>query len=131
MLDPLRFAAAQLARLYRQRWEIELGFREIKQSLRQGQGVAAQQAARTGQARGLGRVDRLYPVATVDAPEGPACRCRAYPYQLPHSAARHRGRDQYGAPCALWHLARAPAAAAEASPLLRAPASSRRAILPA
>jgi len=25
--------------LYRQRWEIELGFREIKQSLQQGQGV--------------------------------------------------------------------------------------------
>jgi IS4 transposase len=39
MLDPLRFAAAQLAQLYRQRWEIELGFREIKQSLQQGQGV--------------------------------------------------------------------------------------------
>ncbi len=39
MLDPERFAAAQLAQLYRQRWEIELGFREIKQSLQQGQGV--------------------------------------------------------------------------------------------
>ncbi|MCG2601856.1 MULTISPECIES: IS4 family transposase [Burkholderiales] len=39
MLDPQRFAAQQLAQLYRQRWEIELGFREIKQSLQQGQGV--------------------------------------------------------------------------------------------
>lgn len=39
MLDPKRFAASQLAQLYRQRWEIELGFREIKQSLQQGQGV--------------------------------------------------------------------------------------------
>lgn len=39
MLDPARFAAAQLAQLYRQRWEIELGFREIKQSLQKGQSV--------------------------------------------------------------------------------------------
>ncbi|MDO9004090.1 MAG: IS4 family transposase [Aquabacterium sp.] len=39
MLDPKRFAASELAQLYRQRWEIELGFREIKQSLQQGQGV--------------------------------------------------------------------------------------------
>jgi hypothetical protein len=39
MLDSKRFAASQLAQLYRQRWEIELGFREIKQSLQQGQGV--------------------------------------------------------------------------------------------
>ena len=39
MLDPERFAAASLAQLYRQRWEIELGFREIKQSLQQGQAV--------------------------------------------------------------------------------------------
>jgi len=39
LLDPLRFAASQLAQMYRQRWEIELGFREIKQSLQQGLGV--------------------------------------------------------------------------------------------
>ena len=39
MLDPERFAAAELAQLYRQRWEIELGFREIKQSLQQGASV--------------------------------------------------------------------------------------------
>ena len=39
MLDPQRFAVAALAQLYRQRWEIELGFREIKQSLQQGQTV--------------------------------------------------------------------------------------------
>lgn len=39
LLDPSRFAASELAQLYRQRWEIELGFREIKQSLQQGQGV--------------------------------------------------------------------------------------------
>ncbi|EER60915.1 transposase IS4 family protein [Acidovorax delafieldii 2AN] len=39
MLDPEQFAAAPLAQLYRQRWEIELGFREIKQSLQQGQAV--------------------------------------------------------------------------------------------
>lgn len=39
LLDSSRFAASQLAQLYRQRWEIELGFREIKQSLQQGQGV--------------------------------------------------------------------------------------------
>lgn len=39
MLDSQRFAAEQLAQLYRQRWEIELGFREIKQSLQQGQAV--------------------------------------------------------------------------------------------
>lgn len=39
MLDLQRFAAASLAQLYRQRWEIELGFREIKQSLQQGQAV--------------------------------------------------------------------------------------------
>lgn len=39
LLDPERFEAAPLAQLYRQRWEIELGFREIKQSLQQGQGV--------------------------------------------------------------------------------------------
>jgi hypothetical protein len=39
MLDPQRFAVAALAQLYRQRWGIELGFREIKQSLQQGQTV--------------------------------------------------------------------------------------------
>ncbi len=39
MLDPQRFAAHELAELYRQRWEIELGFREIKQSLQQGANV--------------------------------------------------------------------------------------------
>ncbi|MGN5824878.1 IS4 family transposase [Pseudomonas aeruginosa] len=39
MLNPQRFAAAALAQLYRQRWEIELGFRDIKQSLQQGQAV--------------------------------------------------------------------------------------------
>jgi hypothetical protein len=39
VLDPSRFAASDLAQMYRQRWEIELGFREIKQSLQQGQGV--------------------------------------------------------------------------------------------
>jgi Insertion element 4 transposase N-terminal/Transposase DDE domain len=39
LLDPSRFCASELAQMYRQRWEIELGFREIKQSLQQGQGV--------------------------------------------------------------------------------------------
>ncbi|WP_234385111.1 IS4 family transposase, partial [Paracidovorax avenae] len=39
MIEPQRFAAQALAQLYRQRWEIELGFREIKQSLQQGAGV--------------------------------------------------------------------------------------------
>jgi len=39
LLDPKPFAAQDLTQLYRQRWEIELGFREIKQSLQQGQGV--------------------------------------------------------------------------------------------
>jgi Transposase DDE domain/Insertion element 4 transposase N-terminal len=39
LLDTSRFAAPDLAQMYRQRWEIELGFREIKQSLQQGQGV--------------------------------------------------------------------------------------------
>lgn len=39
MLEPKRFEPQELAQLYRQRWEIELGFREIKQSLQQGQGV--------------------------------------------------------------------------------------------
>lgn len=39
MLHPQRFAVTALAQLYRQRWEIELGFREIKQSLQQGQAV--------------------------------------------------------------------------------------------
>lgn len=35
--DPQRYPAHTLASLYRQRWEIELGFREIKQSLQGGQ----------------------------------------------------------------------------------------------
>ncbi len=39
MADAERFPPAELAQMYRQRWEIELGFREIKQSLQQGQGV--------------------------------------------------------------------------------------------
>jgi len=39
MLDPERFAPAELAQLYRQRWEIELGFRDIKHSLQQGAAV--------------------------------------------------------------------------------------------
>ena len=39
MLDPERFEVPELAQLYRQRWEIELGFREIKQSLQHGHSV--------------------------------------------------------------------------------------------
>jgi hypothetical protein len=39
MLDTQRFTAPQLVQLYRQRWEIELGFREIKQSLQQRHSV--------------------------------------------------------------------------------------------
>lgn len=39
LADAQRFAPTALAQMYRQRWEIELGFREIKQSLQQGQGV--------------------------------------------------------------------------------------------
>ena len=37
--DPHRYPAQALAQLYRQRWEIELGFREIKQSLQAGEFV--------------------------------------------------------------------------------------------
>ena len=39
MLDTERFEVPELAQLYRQRWEIELGFREIKQSLQHGHSV--------------------------------------------------------------------------------------------
>ena len=39
MLDPAQFEAEPLAQLYHQRWEIELGFREIKQSLQHGHSV--------------------------------------------------------------------------------------------
>lgn len=39
MLDPEWFGAPEMAQLYCQRWEIELGFREIKQSLQQGASV--------------------------------------------------------------------------------------------
>ncbi len=37
--DPRAYPARALADLYRQRWEIELGFREIKQSLQEGEPV--------------------------------------------------------------------------------------------
>lgn len=37
--DTQAYSAHQLAALYRQRWEIELGFREIKQSLQEGEPV--------------------------------------------------------------------------------------------
>lgn len=37
--DAQRYTAPALAQLYRQRWEIELGFREIKQSLQAGEFV--------------------------------------------------------------------------------------------
>ena len=33
MTDPLRFPAADIVDLYSHRWEIELGYREMKQSL--------------------------------------------------------------------------------------------------
>ncbi|WP_444812985.1 transposase [Variovorax fucosicus] len=49
----------QLAALYRQRWEIELGFREIKQSLQANNFV-------------LGRTHRLYLGAPVNVPDGAA-----------------------------------------------------------
>jgi hypothetical protein len=39
LLNSERFTVPELAQLYCQRWEIELGFREIKQSLQQGYGV--------------------------------------------------------------------------------------------
>lgn len=39
LTDAERFPPAALAQMYRQRWEIELGFREIKQSVQQGHGV--------------------------------------------------------------------------------------------
>ncbi len=39
LLDPQAHPAQALAQLYRQRWEIELAFRDIKQSLHDGQAV--------------------------------------------------------------------------------------------
>jgi len=33
MTDPMRFPVAEIVDLYAHRWEIELGFREMKQSL--------------------------------------------------------------------------------------------------
>lgn len=33
MTDPLRFPCDEIVDLYSQRWEIELGYREIKQGL--------------------------------------------------------------------------------------------------
>lgn len=33
MVDPMRFPSAEMVELYRYRWEIELGYREMKQSL--------------------------------------------------------------------------------------------------
>jgi len=35
MTDPMRFQGAELVELYLHRWEIELGFREMKLSLQQ------------------------------------------------------------------------------------------------
>lgn len=39
MLCPRTHPAQELAELYHQRWEIELGFREIKQTLQEGEPV--------------------------------------------------------------------------------------------
>ena len=35
LTDPLRFPASELMELYQNRWEIELGYREMKHSLQQ------------------------------------------------------------------------------------------------
>jgi len=123
--DPSRFAAPELAQLYRQRWEIELGFREIKQSLATARpGRVAQQAARTGDARGLGRIDCAHAAAALDASDGSACRCGTHPHQLSHRAARDRRCTQHHAPGARGRLAPAFAAPSGSGSLLRAPAST-------
>jgi len=35
MVDPMRFPGADIVELYSHRWEIELGYREMKHSLQQ------------------------------------------------------------------------------------------------
>ena len=37
MVDEMRFPSEEIVELYRYRWEIELGYREMKQSLLNGE----------------------------------------------------------------------------------------------
>jgi len=97
--------ARQLAELYRQRWEIELGFREIKQSLQEGEPVLRSQAARAGAPGAVGRVDRLHAAATLDARDGGARQGRTPAHQLPHRQLCHREFAQHPWPGVGGHLA--------------------------
>lgn len=112
MLEPARFVAAQLAQLYCQRWEIELGFREIKQSLQQGCGVLRSKQPELVMQEVWGGVDCAHVAAPLDASDGPARQSRARAHQLSYSQARYRLSLKYGAPGSRWNLAPALATAA-------------------
>ena len=52
LTDPLRFPASELMELYQNRWEIELGYREMKQATAPAD--AAQQETRWSKAGAMG-----------------------------------------------------------------------------
>lgn len=111
MIDFQRFAAAPLAQLYRQRWEIGPGFQETKQPLQQSQDCCA--ANRPNWSGGS--------LGHLDCPPASASMQRAMPLW---------GRSTW----CIWRASVAacvPAAAVGASPLLRAPAALRRAFFSA
>ncbi len=80
---------------------------------------AAQQAARAGDAGGVGRPDRPHAAAQVHATDGAARPGGARAHQLSHGAPRHRGTAGQRASGACGELARAPATADGRGPALR------------
>jgi hypothetical protein len=72
LTDASRYPAKELAKLYMQRWEIELGFRSIKHSLQSSQWTlrSKQQTAAAGATGAVGRTDCIHVVTQTDAPDG-------------------------------------------------------------
>ncbi len=93
-------------------------------------GGAAQQAARVGQAGGLGPVDCVHAAAPLDAQDGRRRRRGAHAHQLPHRAARHCRVAAPGQLVNARHLASATGASAGAGPILPASTKTARPVLP-
>jgi hypothetical protein len=72
LTDASRYPAKELAKLYMQRWEIELGFRiSGDQALIAKFAMdTAQQTAAAGATGAVGRTDCIHVVAQTDAPDG-------------------------------------------------------------
>lgn len=66
MVDPLRFPGREIVDLYSQRWEIELGYRAIKQRLLGGEYTLRSKTPEMRRSRAMGCAAGLQPFALPD-----------------------------------------------------------------